>query len=168
MYGAIIAELESFYKFHDAQDLWEDSIGANIERNKFYNDSVFKNLVHLLAIRLNKEPKQILQSFGEFITPYLLKLFPINTDRDIIDLLSNVEREVEPYRDEIQMVDTSPFNISKVNGRKIDMIYDSRKDMPELRKGIILGLAREMEQNIDVSIQKLEDNRSLISVEVVN
>ena len=168
MYGTIIAELRSFYAKHDAEDLWEESIGASIEQNRIYNDSVFKNLVHLLAIRLNKEPKQILQSFGEFITPYLLRLFPINMDRDIIELLANVETEVEPFGNEMQLVDTSPFNVKRVNGSKVEMLYKSRRNMPELRKGIILGLARHMDQHVEVNIDRINDNETLISVRALS
>lgn len=168
MHGAIVAELRSFYEYHNAEDLWEESVGRNIERNEFYNDSFFRNLVHLLSVKLNNEPQQTLQSFGEFIAPYLLKLFPINTDRSIIDLLCDVKYEVNSFTHEIQLIDTSPFNVRRINGFRVEMVYHSRRNMPELRKGIILGLAKVMKQEVTVKLQKLRDFQTLIVVEKVS
>ncbi len=168
MYGVIISELRSFYIHNDAEDLWEESIGNNIDHDKIYNDSVFKNLIHLLAVRSNQDFGEILRRFGEFITPFLLKLFPINTDRDIIELLSNIDNEVAPFRNEIQSVDASPFNVVNHEEGKVEMLYSSRKDMPELRIGMIIGLAKQMNENIKVDMTRNPAGETLITITKVN
>ena len=101
------------------------------------------------------------RQFGEFITPYTLKILKVDTGRDLIEVIVSLDEEV--YRFTEIPIGSSRFNVIAHTDESIEMLFGSVRDQVDFKIGIIQGLANHLGCKIEIQ-EKITKNKSLVVV----
>lgn len=102
--------------------------------------------------------KHLLQ-FGEFIVPDLLKVFKhlINPDWRTLDLLENVEGTMHKAVRVNNPGATPPeLKINRIDNNTVQINYYSKRNLPDLARGIIIGIAKQYKEEDVMTISQKE------------
>jgi predicted hydrocarbon binding protein len=159
MHGVVFTELEKFVSTNHGTSGWEELTkraglaGKMYLPVKEYPDSEIKALVTAASAMINQSPAAILESFGEFIAPSLLKMYghllsPTWTALDIIESTEGTVHTVVRVKNpgarppQLKAQRTSP--------EEVVLVYNSPRQMCFLAIGIGRGLARQFKENLTI------------------
>src|SRR5262245_33196701 len=177
MHGLILLELRNYVTERHGENTWRKIYtGAKLREKVYvpmltYPDEEAAQLLSSTARVLDLELSTLLEDFGFFITPHLLKLYPnlIQPEWRTIELILNTESVIHSLV-RVRNPGASPPELkAEAEGpHAVTLTYTSKRRMCGIAKGIIRGLATHFGENVsceDISCMLRGDSECKISVQ---
>lgn len=159
MHGVVFAELQKFVSTNHGDDAWAELLKRAGLGGKMYlpfneyPDSEIKALVTSASAMTGQSPAAVLESFGEFITPALIKMYGhlLGPAWTALDVIENTEGTVHT----VVRANNPGAKPPKLRARRsapgeVVLVYDSPRQMCSLAIGIGRGLARHFKENLTI------------------
>lgn len=173
MRGVIFTELFELIEEKFGYDRLDDVIDASsLDNDGAYSATgnySFEELVRIV-VSLSEQTgipvPALLEVYGEYLFPKLLKVLPeLSKDADILEFVESVENHIHvQVRKLYPDAELPTFELLSSSPDKLEFYYVSKKNIPELAKGLIIGASKHFKQAVDVSFSKLENEKILFTV----
>ena len=176
MHGIIFQQLQSFVTKNYGVKQWLDLLSATDLKDKIYLPTKVYPDGEAVAIvtkasEVTKIPaKDILESFGEFIAPSLLKIYAASIDPqwNTIDLLEHVENTIHKAVRFADKTATPPELVCERPSKKaVTINYSSKRKMVDVGVGIIKAIAKIKNEIVEIKRTDGEETTKL-EVQLVN
>jgi predicted hydrocarbon binding protein len=182
MHGLIVSELreyvvanyggETWQRITEGVGVWAEGTAPNLER--IYPDSMALALIDKAVKATGMPAETVLEDFGNFIAPTLLRLYP-----DLIQPSWRTLDVIERTEERIHMVvrsrdpDAAPPRLTtrRVGLTEVEILYTSPRRLCWLAEGIARGLAAHYGETVEISQPECMHRgarRCLISVRLVS
>lgn len=160
MHGLIFLQLQKFAQQKAGPQAWEILLKeANLPVTSYspvrtYPDQEVIALVGAASRILKQTSSAILESFGEFIAPELIRLYGrlLDPKWKTLDLIENTEKLVHAaVRVGNPGAKPPVLDCVRTTENELQIIYSSDRQMCHLAKGIVNGLARHFGETITVT-----------------
>jgi predicted hydrocarbon binding protein len=160
MNGIVFIELGKFAQARIGEAAWREVVRlAGVPFRMYYRVADYPDaeaiaLVTALAGALHEPAETVLESFGEFITPDLLRMarYWIRPEWKTLDLIEHTEATIhETLRAEGSRTDPPRLRSKRIAPDQVVVIYDSSRRLCPLARGIILGVARHYGEQVSIS-----------------
>lgn len=159
MHGTIFAELKKYVEARLGGDAWAalqqeaGLVGRVYLPIETYEDTDAYALVGA-ASRITRKPAgEILQDFGEFITPDLMDLYGAlaKPEWTTLEFLENIEETIHRVVRRRSPGATPPnIRCARTSPTEVTITYTSARKMCALAKGLINGVARHYHQRVEL------------------
>lgn len=177
MHGIIFNQLFKFVRehhgFEELNGIMEDSglKGKFYDATRSHPDGEILAIVNAACKRLNTNKDEVLEGFGQFLVPALMKTYSsfLLPSWRTIDLLSNIETTMHRTVRLSQPEAAPPeLLVERINKKEVNIKYYSKRKMHSLGVGLIKGIANHFNEGdkLNINVHDLEDGK-LINV-VVN
>jgi hypothetical protein len=177
MHGFIFIEFDKFVLEHVSYPEWQQALKShgvdyiNFSPTEIYPDEEMVELLHLAAEITKKPPEKLLELFGAFLAPDLIKVYRAYIDPawKTLEVLENAESTIHVAVRKSTSGATPPILIvNRLSPRDVIIEYVSSRNMPELGVGIIKGLGSYFNENLEIKLEKFpEEGRSTITVRLM-
>ena len=159
MHGVIHIELKRYLTKKHGASAWEAALqeaglaGRTYDSTHAYPDEETGALVCAAAKVASMSRPALLEAFGEFIAPALLAFFPrlIDPAWKTLDLIVNTEGTIHTVVRTAKAGALPPeLKASRIGPREVQVDYSSRRGMCGLAKGIIKGVARHYQEEVEI------------------
>ncbi len=170
MHGIIFNQLFKFVRETRGEEtlqkiLKDAGIGPKFyDATKFYPDEELGKIVNSTCKILNVRKNDLLELFGSFIAPGLLRIYQsfIKEEWDVMDLLENIESTIHRA---VRLNDpkaTPPtLKIERTGPDDISITYTSERDMANLGIGIIKAIGKQYKTRLEVRKVLIENGTIL-------
>jgi hypothetical protein len=157
MNGIVFIEIGRFAQSRLGEQAWREVVRlAGVPSRTYYRVADYPDaeafaLFSSLSAAMNEPVAEILQNFGEFIVPDLMKMarYWIKPDWKTLDLIANTEKTIhEMLRSEGSQTDPPKLRCRRSSPEEIVVTYDSPRKMCDLAKGIIRGVAKHYGERV--------------------
>jgi predicted hydrocarbon binding protein len=157
MHGIIFQELRRYATARMGEQGWDTLVQqAGLTRNSYlafksYPDQEAVAIVTAASKVTGKPARTLLEDFGEFIAPGLLRNYRalIQSHWSVLDVIEHAERIHERVRND--PLATPPFLVCRrVNATTVHVSYVSKRQLCGVGIGFIRGIGHEMKQPVDV------------------
>ena len=159
MHGIVFTELEKFVSTNHGASGWAELTKRVGLAGKMYlpvneyPDSEIKALVTEASAMTGQSAAAILESFGEFITPSLLKMYGhlLSPAWTALDVIQNTEGTVHTVV-RVRNPGARPpqLRARRSSPEEVVLVYSSPRQMCFLAIGIGRGLARHFKENVSI------------------
>lgn len=177
MHGFIFIEFDKFVLEHVHYTEWQQALKSHeIDNSTFspteiYPDEKMVQLLHLAAEVTKKSPEKLLELFGVFLAPDLMKVYRAYIDPawKTLDVLENAETTIHvAVRKSTTGASPPILKVKRLSPRDVVIEYVSGRNMPELGVGLIKGLGSYFNENLEVNLEKFpEDGKSIMTVRLI-
>jgi hypothetical protein len=177
MHGFIFIEFEKFVLGQIDFKVWRQTLQANqIDSSLFsptelFPDSKLVEMLTLAAEVAKRTPESLLESFGAFLVPDLMKVYRAYIDPawKTLDVLERAETTIHvAVRKSTAGAAPPILQVQRLNPREVQIVYVSNRNMPELGVGIVKGLGAYFNENLEVTLDKRpEEGKSIILVRIM-
>jgi hypothetical protein len=158
MHGIIFVELKKYVDAKLGPDAWGRLLDTAGMRGRLfmpveeYPDADAARLVSTASQMTGLAADAILQDFGEFITPDLLRMYGALLDRKwkTLDVIANTEETIHRVVRARNPGAQPPQLRCERNGNELTIVYTSGRRMCGVAKGIVRGLARHFAEQVDL------------------
>ena len=176
MHGIIFNQLFKFVREAHGFDTLNEIMDNAGLKDKFYDatkshpDGEIVAIVNAACQHLNVDRETILESFGFFLVPALMKTYySLLLPRwKTIDLLSNIETTMHKTA-RLSQKDADPpqLDVERINEKEVNIKYFSKRKMHSLGLGLIKGIAHHYneEDKLKITVNDLQEGK-LINVKV--
>ena len=160
MHGMIFSELQKYAETKHGKGTWDTLLTkANLPSKMYfpvqeYPDSEIVALVKAASDVTGADANRILQDFGQFIVPSLLKMYGhvLKKQWKTIDVIEHTEGTVHTVvRTQNPGASPPALNTMRLNPNEVLLIYSSHRRMCALAIGIGHGLAAHFGEKILVN-----------------
>ena len=160
MHGLIFLQLQKFAQNKAGSKAWDILLKeANLSGNSYspvktYPDEEAFALVGAASRILNQSASEILEAFGEFLAPELIYLYSKMLDPKwkTLDVIENTEKLVHTaVRVGNPGAKPPVLECIRTTENELQIMYSSDRQMCQLAKGIITGIARYFGETITVT-----------------
>lgn len=160
MHGLIFFQFESFISKNLGIQKWFKLLElCDIEKKVYsptqvYPDGELTLLVSKTAQLTSKSTESVLEEFGEFIVPSMLKIYAgsIKPEWNFFDILENTESTMhKAVRFADKRADPPKLVCDRVSQNKVVIKYSSHRKMVDFGVGIIKGLAKAKLESIKIN-----------------
>jgi hypothetical protein len=155
MHGLVFTELEKFVTRMQGAEQWQRVLDqAQMKHQVFvavgtYPDADLLKLVQAATVVTKKPASQLLEGFGEFITPTLFSMYRtvILAEWRSLDLIENTEQVIHTV---VRSRGGSPpvLSTKRVDATHLTVSYGSQRKLCALARGIIRGIAKHYGEQI--------------------
>jgi len=177
MHGFIFIEFDKFVLEHVHYTEWQQALklheidNSSFSPTELYPDEKMVEMLHLAAEVTNKSPNQLLELFGAFLVPDLMKVYRAYIDPSwkTLDVLEYAETTIHvAVRKSTAGASPPILQVNRPSPREVIIEYVSPRNLPELGIGIIKGLGVYFNENLDVKLEKFpEEGRSIMTVRLM-
>lgn len=172
MHGIIFQQLQQFVTKNYGAQQWAELLeAADLGRKVYlptqvYPDSEVVSLVVKASNATKKSVPEILEAFGEFIAPSLLKIYSasIKSEWNTIDLLEHVENTIHKA---VRFADRNAappeLGCERISTNKVVIDYTSKRNMVDVGIGIIKAIAKIKNEAINI---KRTDSEGATKLEI--
>ena len=135
------------------------------EISKAHPDSEIFSLVSAASKSLNVEADQLLESFGKFIAPELIKTYGSYLDSEwaCLDLLEHVEKTMHRIvRSNTPDADPPKLDIKRIGTNQVSIDYTSNRKIISLGIGIIYAIAEHYNEEVKIENTAIPNGTNLI------
>lgn len=159
MHGIILVELHQYVKQRLGKAAWGEILKAAGLDNRVYfaldtyPDAEVAPLATAIAQRMGLELPLLLEEFGEFITPDLLRMYGslLNPEWRTLDVIENTEVTIHRVVRMRERNARPPELVCKRrNPGHVIVTYRSERRLCAIAKGIARGLARHFNEAIEI------------------
>jgi hypothetical protein len=158
MHGLVFAEFEKFVSKSHGPDAWRRVLAhAGTAPQMYvaigtYPDSELIKLVEAACAVTKKPSAQLLEAFGESITPTLLSMYravivPTWRTLDLVEQTEHVIHTVVRSRGGTPPV----LSAKRVDATHLVVNYGSQRKLCALARGIVRGIARHYHESVSIS-----------------
>jgi hypothetical protein len=160
MHGVIFLELERYLTQQLGKQGWQeakqeaDVAGRIVVPVASYPDHEFTALLRAAAVRLGKPERLVLEEFGIFIAPQLLKTyrFLVKNEWTLLDVLANVEQVMHAaVRRRTPLSEPPRLAIERPSKSEVLIVYSSPRKLCEFARGLVEGLAQFFDETVHIS-----------------
>jgi predicted hydrocarbon binding protein len=160
MHGLIFLQLQKFAQKHVAPQAWDLLLReANLPLQSYsparaYPDEDFVNLVGAASRVLGKSNAAVVEAFGEFIAPELLRMHKrlLKPDWKTLDVIENAEPLMHAaIRVGNPGAQPPVLDVVRTSADDLRIVYTSERKLCHLAKGILAGIARHFGESIVVN-----------------
>lgn len=160
MHGVVFSELQKFVVSKHAHAGWKAvTEKAELAHKVYlaagqYPDSEIVSLVTAASAITGQEPSQIVEAFGEFIVPSLLKMYGhlLKPDWKSLDVIEHTEGTVHTVvRTSDKDALPPKLRTRRAGPDAVVLVYDSPRKLCALAIGIGKGLARHFKETLSIS-----------------
>lgn len=157
MHGIIFAELRRYAENELGPESWPLLVADAGLSGKLYQvaqqfpDSEFRTLLAAIARALSRPAETVLQDFGSFIAPGLLKMHAhsIRPDWRTLDVIEHTERAIHQVIRQGDSYALPPeISVGRISSRELLLGYRSGRKLCPFAKGIILGIAHHYAEDV--------------------
>lgn len=144
LHRLIVAELKIFVESRVGVEVWRP-------------DDDFRKIVAGAAERAGLTQNALLESFGEFIAPRLLSIYPalVKPEWRTLDVIEHTERAIHTVvRAEHPGAIPPYLRVHRTSPSEVIIFYDSPKRLCSVAKGIIRGLARHFGETLRITEER--------------
>jgi hypothetical protein len=162
MHGAIFMQLKDFVVSHHGLPAWDRMLEmagqppmALYLPTQAYPDADAMALVKAACDLTGQSADTVLEQFGLFIAPALLKMYAglVRPEWRTLDLLLNVEDTIHKVvRRRNPGAEPPELFFSRVDARTLSFRYESKRQMAALAVGIMKGVARHYGETIGITV----------------
>lgn len=172
MEGIFIIELENFIKNTYGENTWKeikkeaDPEILQAKPEKDYPNSVFINLLQLTSKSSGQDSSKILEDYGKYLAPLIQKMYKLPLNHSFLEVLEKIEVFLRhKHENSSTSIGSTSINVIRINNRRLEIIYSSTRDIPQIAVGILKGLATIYQVRIVTDLIKLSDGNYLIILE---
>lgn len=159
MHGIIFAELQKFAEQKLGFGSWKTLLTkAGLQTKMYlpageYPDTEIGALVTAAATLSGQTPTQVLEAFGEFIVPSLLKMYGhlLKPEWKTLEVIEHTEGTIHTV---VRVSDSAAkppkLRTRRENPNTVVLIYSSPRQMCALAMGIGKGIARHFKEKISI------------------
>lgn len=158
MHGIIFAELEKFVTQGQGPEQWQKVlVEANVPDRVFmavgtYPDADLMKLVSGASAVTQRPVAELLEAFGEFITPTLFSMYrsviaPAWRTLDLVENTESVIHKVVRTRGGTPPV----LAVQRMDATHLVVSYGSKRKLCALARGIILGIAKHYRETVAIT-----------------
>lgn len=160
MHGLIFLQLQRFVQQQAGPKAWDLLLQqANLPRKSYapvrdYPDAEATALVAAASMALNQPPAVILDAFGAFLAPQLLRLYHllIQPSWKTLDVIENTEAIIHAAVRKTNPGARPPvLDCVRTSEHELQLMYSSDRQMCSLAKGIIKGLAAHFGEEVTLT-----------------
>ncbi|MEO5657155.1 MAG: heme NO-binding domain-containing protein [Nitrospiria bacterium] len=161
MHGIIFSELRKYVDNRLGKDGWEKLMKeAGMPKSKMYlaieeyADGEAVALVTAAAKITGKSAQAILEDFGEFIAPDLVRMYAslIDSSWNTLDLIEHTERTMHTVvRIKNKGAKPPELQVSRPGKDEVVITYSSPRKMCSVAKGIAKGIAKHYNERVAVT-----------------
>ena len=160
MHGLILTELKRFADSELGPAAWQGLLReAGLPKRLYvssgkYPDSEVSTILGILSRRGGVDEQAKLAQFGEFIVPTLMTAYKpfIKPEWKTLDMIEHTEANIHRAARLHDPSSTPPrLQVRRVNPQQVVIIYDSKRKMCGLAKGITLGVAKHYDEEVEIS-----------------
>jgi hypothetical protein len=158
MHGIIFAEFEKFVTQAQGAEQWQRVLAhADMTARVFmavgtYPDADLMKLVQGASVVTQLPRGQLLEGFGEFITPTLFSMYRTVIARDwrTLDLVANTERVIHTV---VRSRGGTPpvLSVHRPDATHLVVSYGSQRKLCALARGIIRGIAKHYRETVSIT-----------------
>lgn len=158
MHGLIFSELKKFVETKFDAKTWDTlQEKAGLKGNLYlaasvYPDNDLLSLVTTACQMTGMDTKTILEDFGDFIAPDLIRQysFLVKSDWTLVDFLCNTEDTIHKIVRFHPGVAPPQLVVRRLADDRVTISYDSKRRMCALLKGIVKGAARHYSKTVSI------------------
>lgn len=160
MHGMVFAELKKFVVAALGPAAWNELIKASGAPGRVYlpsqayDDAELLRLVGAASEVTGKPADELVEAFGEFIVPGLVRGFGahINPSWRTLDLLENTEETIHRVVRTSTPGATPPqLSVTRPSRREVVIEYRSARRMCALARGIVTGIAKHYGEAVTIT-----------------
>ena len=160
MHGLIFLQLQKFAQKQVSPQAWEVLLReANLPFQSYsparaYPDEELTALIGAASRVLVKSSAAVIEAFGQFIAPELLRLYArlLNPEWKTLDVVENTERLIHAaVRVGNPGAQPPVLDVVRTSADELQLIYTSERKLCHLAKGILAGIACHFGESITVS-----------------
>jgi predicted hydrocarbon binding protein len=157
--GTIYIEIAKFAQSRLGEQAWREVIRqAGVPQRLYYRVAEYPDeeafaLFGALSLALGEPVSTVLEGFGEFIVPDLVRMsrYWIKPEWKTLDLIANTEQTIhEMLRQEGSNTDPPRLRCRRTAADEVIVTYDSPRRLCSLARGIIRGLAAHYGERVSV------------------
>ncbi len=175
MLGLIFCKLKDFVETSFSEAVWQELLSeCNIKRPAYHDTIVYpdEELFCLIGKAVKKSGiplPDLLEKFGKFIAPSLIeqgkqwKLIR-NTWKtfEVTENLFSIHKGVLMFSS--QATNPPDIQAKRISDTEIEVCYSSSKNIPELAVGVLKGIGKYYNENLEVNIISREGCETKIQV----
>jgi predicted hydrocarbon binding protein len=158
MHGLIFSELKKYVETKFDAKTWDTlQEKAGLKGNLYlaasvYPDNDLLSLMTTACQMTGMDAKTILEDFGDFIAPDLIRQysFLVKSDWTLVDFLCNTEDTIHKIVRFHPGVAPPQLVVRRVADDRVTISYDSKRKMCSLLKGIVRGAARHYNRTVSI------------------
>lgn len=159
MHGIIFSELKKFAESRLGPGAWEQLlVEAKLGSKTYlavqeYPDSEIVALVSAASRKTKLPASSLLEAFGEFITPALMRMYGhlAKPDWRTLEFIENAERSIHTVvRLKNPGAHPPELRVTRTGKNEIALLYSSQRRMCSLAKGIAKGVASHYKEQITI------------------
>lgn len=159
MHGIIFTELKQFTDQRFGKDAWDRVLkSAGLGGHTFfsindYADADMLSLFSALAKEAAIPVAEVVEDFGVFIAPDLLRLYSvlIKPEWRTLEVIENTEAVIHTVvRANIRGAKPPELKCWRIDADKLELEYDSPRKLCSLAKGIMRGIAAAFDERIEI------------------
>lgn len=160
MHGLILTELKRFTDARLGPAAWEGLLQeAGLEKRLYvpngkYPDAEVFAIVEGVAKRGGHDKQDVLAEFGQFISQTLMSAFKpfIKPEWKTLEMIEHTEANIHRAARIHDPSSTPPrLQVRRVNPAQVVIIYDSKRKLCSLAKGIALGVAEHYGEKVEIA-----------------
>jgi predicted hydrocarbon binding protein len=160
MHGLIFVELKKFVATRFGPDAWRDILHKTGENHRIYlpsrayPDAEMLALVAAACTLSDKTRDDLLEAFGEFVVPDLLRMYKAHIDRkwSALDLIENTEQTMHRVVRRVSRDATPPeLKVRRTGSNNVVITYTSARQLCALARGIVRGIAKHYEEHVTIA-----------------
>jgi hypothetical protein len=144
MNSLIVGELKTFLRSRLGADVWGP-------------DDDFTKIVAAAARRTGLTPNGLLESFGQFLAPRLLAMYPslVKPEWGALEVIEHTEYTIHTVVRAQHPGATPPYlRVHRTSPSEVIIFYDSPRRLCFVAKGIINGLAQHFGQTLQIAEER--------------
>jgi hypothetical protein len=160
MHGIVFDELKNYAETKHGPGTWKLLLNkAGLDSKQYdrfhdYPDQEVMALVTAASSATGLAPSAVLEDFGEFVAPSLLKMYAnlILPQWKTIDVIHETEGTIHAVvRQRNKSAKPPKLSTKRISPDEVVLTYDSPRKMCSLAKGIARGLAKHFRETIAIS-----------------
>jgi hypothetical protein len=177
MRGMVFTELFELVEEKFGFDMLDEVIEASsLPNDGAYTATGSYPFEELVTIVVNLSAKTeipvptLLEVYGQHLFGKLIKALPQfdNKDLDLLSFIESVEDHIHVQVKKLYPDAELPtFEIISSNQNELKFYYISKKNIPNLAKGLINGAAEHFGQDVDIDFEQTQNGKTLFTVKKV-
>ena len=160
MHGLILSEVKHFAEATFGSEAWRDllrdaGLGERVYMpGEIYPDSEVVAIVGAAARRTGANVQTVLEQFGEFIVPTLMRVYKpyIKSAWKTLDIIEHTEENIHRA---VRLRDPGAappeLTVRRVSPREVVIIYQSDRKMCAVARGITRGVAKHYNERVEIT-----------------
>ena len=165
MHGVVMAGLEKFVRENEGERVWRDvRDSSGVDRATYsttvdYPDEEFIQLYSYIVSEYKSDEEKLQRQFGNYLFELLVEIYEriyFDEEWDAIAMIDEVEQTIHQSLKKRRHVEFTPpeLETERISDQKVEIKYTSDRQLCEVAKGLIDGVAEYKDTSLDIEEPK--------------